>query len=169
MVGADQGQELGLGHGVDFVEGHDQGPVHLPQMGQQNLVVRGREPGLHQPHHHVGFGKRREGRLHQGGIQRPFGVQHSRGVQEQELGLGQVDDAQKAMPGGLGLGGGDGQLVPHQPVQQGGLAHVGNADEGHVAAFELFRHALLYEFFRLFPQKKRGYSPPFSARQLTGL
>ena len=80
----------------------------------------------------------------QGGIERPLGVQHPRGVQEQELGLRQVDDAQEAVPGGLGLGRGDGELVPHQPVQEGGLAHVGEADEGDVAAFEVFRHTLLY-------------------------
>ena len=127
VVGADQGQELGLGHGVDLVDRHDQGAVHPPQVGQKDLVVRGRGPGLHQPHHHVGFGQGGEGRLHQAGIQRPLGVQHPRGVQKQELGLGPVDDAQEAVPGGLGLGRGDGQLVPHQPVQQGGFAHVGHA------------------------------------------
>ena len=156
MVSADEGQELGLGHGVDLIDNHDQGAVQLPQLGQEDLVVRGRGPGLHQPHHHVGFGKGIEGRGDQGGIERPLGVQHPRGVQEQELGLRQVDDPQEALPGGLGLGRGDGELFPHQPVQEGGLAHVGKADEGDIAAFEVFRHALLYSFFSSFAPKRKG-------------
>ena len=91
-----------------------------------------------------------EGRGHQAGIERPLGVQHPRGVQEQELALRPVDDAQEAVPGGLGLGRRDGQLLPHQPVQEGGLAHVGEAHEGDVAAFEVFRHAINISIFSTF-------------------
>ena len=87
MVGADEGQQPGLGHRVDLVDHHDQGAVQPPQLGQEDPVVGGRGPGLHQPHHHVGLGKGIEGRGGQGGVERPLGVQHPRGVQEQELGL----------------------------------------------------------------------------------
>ena len=84
------------------------------------------------------------------GFKRPLGVKHPRGVQEKELGLRRVDDTQEAVPGGLGLGRGDGELVPHQPVQQGGFAHVGEADEGDVAAFEVFRHTINISIFSPF-------------------
>ena len=75
---------------------------------------------------------------------------------------GQVDDAQEAAPGGLGLGRGDGQLLPHQPVQQGGLAHVGKAHEGDVAAFEIIKHFIIIAAMRAF------FSHPFPQKKLDG-
>ena len=56
--------------------------------------VRG--PGLRQPDHHVGLVQGGEGRLHQGLVQGPLGVQDPGGVQEEQLRLRQVDDAQQA-------------------------------------------------------------------------
>ena len=108
-------------------------------MGEQHGVPEVRGPGLRQPDHHVGLVQGGEGRLHQGLVQGPFGVNDSGSVQEEQLRLRQVDDTQQAKARGLGLGRSDGQLVPHQPVQQRGFAHVGIADEGDVAAFERFR------------------------------
>ena len=138
MVGLHQRQQFGFRDGIDLIDGHDEGPVELPQMGEQHGVPEVRGPGLRQPDHHVGLVQGREGRLHQGLVQGPFGVNDSGSVQEEQLRLRQVDDTQQPKARGLGLGRSDGQLVPHQPVQQRGFAHVGIADEGDVAAFERF-------------------------------
>ena len=105
-------------------------------MGEQHRVLKVGSPGLRQPDHHVGFSQGSEGRLRQAGVEGPLGLQDPRGVQEEHLGRGLIDDAQQPEAGGLGLGGGDGDFPPHQPVQQGRFAHVGIADQGDKAAFE---------------------------------
>jgi hypothetical protein len=63
--------------------------------------------------------------LYQGFVQSPFGVDDAWGVQEDQLGHRQVDDAQEAKAGGLWLGGDDGQLAAHQPVHPSGLPVLG--------------------------------------------
>ena len=58
---------------------------------------------------------------------------------EHQLMLLPVQNAQNAVPGGLGLGIGDHQLFTEQGIEQGALSHVRLADDVHVS--RLMRHS----------------------------
>jgi len=65
------------------------------------------------------------------------------GIDEDDLRLGQGKDASQATPGGLGFGGDDGDFLSHEGVDEGGLAHVGLAQDGHEA-----RTVVFWQLFR---------------------
>jgi hypothetical protein len=62
----------------------------------------------------------------------------ARGVDQHELGPGQVADADDPVAGGLGLVGNDRDLFVEDPVEQGLLADIGPADQGNETGAEIF-------------------------------
>ena len=53
------------------------------------------------------------------------------GIHKDELALPPVHDGADAVPGGLGLIGDNGDLLPDESVGEGGLAHIGPAHNGN--------------------------------------
>ena len=96
---------------------------------------------LHQQHHaiHVRHGLAHH--LHHVVAQTSAGLVQTGGVHKDELGVTPVEHRTDAVTGGLGLGGDNGDLLPHQGVGQGGLAHVGAAHDGDNSAFLDLRHS----------------------------
>ena len=135
-VGRHDLQQHGLLHGVDLVDDQhrrqallfdagDELPLRDPHLGhrlhQQAHGVHVRHGVLHHLHHIV--------------PQPGAGPVEARGVHEHELGVPPVHHAADAVPGGLGLGGDNGDLLPHQGVGQSGFAHVGPAGNGDHGGF----------------------------------
>ena len=106
---------FGLAH-VGFPLGfhHQQGGVHL---------LGGFVDGFHHPVPQLALG----------------GVE-TRGIHEDKLALALGQDADDPVPGGLGLGGHDGNLFPNEGIHNGGLAHVGPSQKRYGTAFFNFGH-----------------------------
>ena len=148
VVGGDNGQELFLVlHLVDLVDDQNGGDPQLPEAGDQRLLL-GAEVGngLHQQQAEIHVG---DGVLHHGHhiiAQLGPGLVEARGIHKDELGVAPVQDAADPVPGGLGLVGDDGDLLAHQGIRQGGLAHVGPSANGDHTGFGV--HSYLSLVFR---------------------
>ena len=88
---------------------------------------------VHEQQHQIYLANGGTGHLHQVFPQQVVGLVNAGGVQQHQLGRGPGQNAPQAVAGCLGHRGGDGHLVAHQLVEQGGLAHVGSPDQGHKA------------------------------------
>jgi hypothetical protein len=64
----------------------------------------------------------------------------ARGVHKDDLPVPLGEDAPKALPGGLGAGAYGGHLDAQQVVEEGGLAHVGLAHDGHESGIGFLFH-----------------------------
>jgi len=67
----------------------------------------------------------------------------ARGIDEEDLGGGESLDPQDPVPGGLGLGRNDGKLLPHEAIEEGGLAYIGPPDDGDNARAKIITARLL--------------------------
>ena len=109
--------------------------------------------------------ERAEGGLDHAVVEGAFGLVEARGVEEGELRALAVVDPQDAVPGGLGARRDDGHVLAQDPVEQGGLADVGPADDGHVAGpercFGLLGHGgdRAFESVRPAPGMEGGATP----------
>ena len=95
---------------------------------------------VHHPDHGVHVG---EGLVHLLVHELPQGVHglvQPRGVHEDDLPPSLGEDPAEALAGGLGAGAYGGHLHPEEVVEQGGLAHIGLAHDGHESGIGLFRH-----------------------------
>jgi hypothetical protein len=72
-----------------------------------------------------------------------FGEVDAWGIDEDDLRLGQGKDTSQATPGGLGFRGDDGDLLPHEGVDEGGLAYVRLPQDGYET-----RTVVFWQFFR---------------------
>src|SRR6185369_14111664 len=83
------------------------------------------------------------------------------GVVKDDLGILVLVDARHGTPGGLGTGGNDGEFLAHHGVQEGGLTHVGTAQDRHRATNEFRRghnSAAKSEGFGITKKKTRRFS-----------
>ena len=92
--------------------------------------------------------------LHHAAVEVGVGLVNAGGIDEDELGGGvafrllglfeggQLQDAEDAVAGGLGLVGDDGELLAEKRVEERGLAGVGTADDGDETRAE--RHPFYY-------------------------
>jgi len=71
----------------------------------------------------VGQCRLREGQHHL--LHLVVGLEYTRGIREDNLHVGRVDNAHDAVPGGLCLESGDADLLAHQLIHQRRLAHIG--------------------------------------------
>ena len=53
-----------------------------------------------------------------------------RRIEEEDLGGGEGLDPQNSVPGGLGLGRNDGNLLTHEAIEEGGFAYIGPPYDG---------------------------------------
>ena len=87
-----------------------------------------------QPENNVGVADRIGGDVHHVFAQLVGGLVHARCVEKDDLIRIGRQHAHELVARGLGLGAGDGNLLPKQAVEQRRLAHIGPADDGHKAA-----------------------------------
>ena len=138
LVGGDLREQTTLGQQVDLIQQEVSGPPQLAEaLGQGVFPGAQIVIGVHHPEEQVGFF---EGLLHMGHhafVHGMLGQVDARCVEEGQLHVAAVHDAQHPGPGGLGNLARGRQLLPQQGVQQGGFSGVGKADdgEGGVAAF----------------------------------
>ena len=78
-----------------------------------------------------------ESGLHHDLVQTGFGLVDSRRIQKNDLAFGEVLDPEKAVAGGLGSVGDDGQLLAQETVEERRLAGIGPPDKGDKAGFEI--------------------------------
>ena len=62
---------------------------------------------------------------------------YPRGIDEEDLGGGEGLDPQDTVPGGLGLGRDDSDLLSHEAIEKGGFAYIGPPDDGNDARAEI--------------------------------
>jgi hypothetical protein len=105
--------------------------LHRPYKSHRGLVlVAGRVGDVYHDQQHVGVGHGAAGHGHHVLAQLVPGLVHPRRINENDLMLRPGEHPQQPMAGGLRLLGDDGHLLPHQGVDEGGLAHVGLAEHG---------------------------------------
>ena len=135
LVVVEQGQELRLRHQIDLRQ-HEYGRhTRFGHEIQQEAVAGPRLDGrIHDQHHDVHLAHRVQGRVHHAGVEAMGGLVDAGGVHEHRLGVGILLHADDPRTRGLRLVGHDGQFLPDDPVEEGGLPRVGAADEGDGAA-----------------------------------
>ena len=128
-VGLDDLQQLLLVlQGVHLVDDQHRGAAQGLDAGDE-LRLRAADvgDGLHQQHDRVHVGHALLHHVHHVVPQAGACLVQARRIQKDELALPPVQNGADPVPGGLGLVGDDGHLLPHQGIGQGGLAHVGAA------------------------------------------
>ena len=91
-------------------------------------------------------------------VQAAPGLVDARSVEKKDLTAGKVLDSQNPVAGGLGLGGGDGDLLPQHPVEQGGFPDVRPSDDGNEAGAETVgRFEFLVSFVRYCSFNRQPY------------
>ena len=134
-VGINDRQQLGLFHGVDLVDDQDRGDLHALDLLDEFLLGAAHiGDGLHQQEDAVHVGHALLDHVHHVVAQAVGCLVEAGGIHEDELAVPTGEDGADAVAGGLGLVADDGDLLTHQGVGQGGLAHVGTAADGQDAA-----------------------------------
>ena len=129
-------QERLLLHRVDFVDDQNDWLPGLAQLLQQSLLLRPYVGnGLHHQKDGIHLGYRLPGDAYHVVTQLGSGLVEAGGIHKDKLELTPVYNAADAVPGGLGLVGYNGHLLPHQPVGQGGFSHIGAACNGDHCGF----------------------------------
>ena len=120
---------------VHLVDHQQAWQAALANLLQHHGILFGPGGAVHHHHHHVNIAYGGAGGAIHVAIDRFPGLHvQARGVHENDLVAALGLDTQHPMAGGLGLAGGNTYLLAQQVIEQRGLAHVGPADNGHVAA-----------------------------------
>ena len=141
VIGGDHRQQRGGLHGVDLVDAEDTGNFFLLNALDQSLLRAAHMgDGLHQQQRAVHVGEAGGDDLDHIVPQSRLGLVEAGSVQQDILGVLPVHHTVDPVPGGLGLVGDDGDLLPHQRIGEAGLAHIGPAADGdHSNVFDV-RH-----------------------------
>ncbi|MNO78081.1 hypothetical protein D3C76_692080 [compost metagenome] len=120
---------------VGLVDGQDQRALDVLNTIEHKLIFLGPAGAIDHEDHHVDIFQRRRGSLVHVAVERFFvALVHAGGIDVDRLDITLGLDAEHVVPGGLRLARGDRQLLPQDMVEQRGLAHVGTADDGDIAA-----------------------------------
>ena len=126
----DQRQERVFLYQVDLVDKEKDRRRDLFERFNDEFVPRsGRLGGLNEQEDHVHFIIGRERGVHHVLVHFVLGFVDTGSVDEHELGVGRVHDAEDPVPRGLGLVGDDGDLFAEQMVEECGLADIRTADD----------------------------------------
>ena len=93
--------------------------------------------GFHQPQDHIHVAQRPFRGAQHVVPEFVFGAVDSRCIQEYNLTVRSRINRLNTVSGGLGLSGSDGNLLPHQTVNEGGFPHIGPADQRGEAGAEV--------------------------------
>ena len=132
----------GLGgiHQVVLVERHMHRCAGVGQQLHDEAVASSRRlAAIHQQQHQIHLADGAARGLHQALSQQVVWLVDAWGVHQHQLGGWRGEDRAQTVACGLGDRGGDGHLLAHQLVEQGGFAHVGPSHQGHKAGSEAFR------------------------------
>ncbi|MNH12281.1 hypothetical protein D3C79_718180 [compost metagenome] len=122
-------------HAVGFVDCNDQRAGHVLNAFEHQLVLIGPARTVDHENHHIDVLQGRRGIAVHVAVQGlVVGLVHTGGIDVDRLHVTLGLDAEHVVAGGLRLARGDRQLLAEDVVEQGRLAHVGAADDGHVAA-----------------------------------
>ncbi len=127
------GQLRALGHALGLVGGEHGGLAQLAQVIGDVVVLRGQAcAGVDHEDHHIGLGHRLTGLLGHLDVDAAFGrgLEAAR-VDDDELAAAQARVAVVAVAREAGEVGDDGVARLGQPIEQGGLADIGPADQGN--------------------------------------
>ena len=148
-------QQLRRLHGVNLVDAQHAGNPLFPNAVNQGLLRRAHMGnGLHQQQCAVHVGKAGGHHLDHVLAQGGTGLVEAGRIHQDILGILPVHHTVDPVPGGLGLVGDNGHLLPHQGVGQAGLAHIGPSAHGnHRDIFDLTHRSssTFFEHFYLLP------------------
>ena len=113
---------------VDFVDGQDDRSLTFDDFSEHLLVFEGLANLGHQQEE-VGVFEGAIDEAHHLLVQLVVGIDDAGGVGIDYLEVFAIDDAHDAVAGGLGLAGDDAEPFAHEGVHEGGLTHVGVADD----------------------------------------
>ena len=120
---------------VHLVDHQHAGQATLPDLLQHHGILVRPGSAVHHEYDHVHVADGGAGRPVHITVNRFFGVLvQAGGVDKDNLVIRFGLDPQHPVPRGLGLAGGDTDLLAQQVIQQGGLAHIGPADDGDITA-----------------------------------
>ena len=120
---------------VDLVDHQQQRAFDEPDPVEDHLVLVGPARAVDDEDHHVDVLERRAGAAVHVAVERLVVVLvHAGGIDIDRLHRPLGLDAEQGVPGGLRLARGDRQLLAEDVIEQGRLADVRPADDGHIAA-----------------------------------
>ena len=140
-----QGQQGVAAHAVDLVQRQDDLFSRRLQIGDDGFGILGRAPircltvlafgrymrgRVDQMDDHIGVVRPAPGRGDHSPVQPAAGREDARGIDQNDLGVALDSDPAHRKARRLNLLGDDRDLGPGQPIDQGGLAGIGRADDG---------------------------------------
>ena len=124
-------EELRLPNPIDLVEGQDRRHPGLSHSFEHELVPPAEGLGcIDQQEHEIHVLQALDRELHHAPVHFVLRLVDPRSVEEHDLRRVAVGDGQDPVPRGLRFGGDDGDLLPHEAVEEGGLPHVRASDDG---------------------------------------
>ena len=135
--GGDQRQQLLRLQQIDLVQQQHLRHLLAGHILHNGTVVLAHLSRIYQHHHAVHAVHRFTDRLHHVVTQLGAGRVNTGGIQEYHLPVIAGHHAHDTVSGSLGTVGHDGNLLAHQGIHQGGLTHVGTANNGHKTGTEL--------------------------------
>ena len=132
-------QPLARMHAIDLVDhGDHAGVPHRAMRWSASLILIGPLERLDHEQHQIGIAHRGGGGAIHGAVERALLAQvQARGVDEGDLRLGQLQQADHPMARGLRARRDDAELLPDQGIQQRGLADIRAAGQRDKAAAKM--------------------------------